>query len=211
MVSSLSSLHIRIISNAHAAQKALKDLFQLGGRARDAILQQAPIRTAEKHLRRAVRNYNKWAVKDGQLDDDPHALSLFDLVCMSKETSAAVLQDRMLRKLGKLAARWREAFNADATSSPSRSTDSYNEQPQDIPTLYGIIASHTIMAIVSYDPMAAQPALRTVAIFDFGQEDYDVWNCLAIAIMIIHCRNRMRELQDFLPEPAEKIEDDPDI
>lgn len=67
------------------------------------------------------------------------------------------------------------------------------------------------MAFVSYDPLAETPILRTVAMFDFGQEGYDVWNSLAIAIFIIHCRNRLMELQEWLPEPEEEpTESDPD-
>ncbi|KAF2473894.1 uncharacterized protein BDR25DRAFT_256894 [Lindgomyces ingoldianus] len=195
------------------AQKALKELFELGGRARDAILQKVEIRTAEDHLRRAVRKYNKWAVKDGGLENIWHSLSLFDIVSLSKDTSPAILQEKMLHKLAKLAALWRDAFRARSTQPASESEDLETNcrDSQDLPTLYGIIASHTIMAIVSYDAMAANPSLRTVAIFDFGQEDYDVWNSLAIAIMVIHCRNRMRELQEFLPEPEAKAESDPDV
>lgn len=86
----------------------------------------------------------------------------------------------------------------------------YGSSPE-VPTLYGVISSHTIMAFVSYDVHAATPSLRTVAMFDFGQEGYDVWNSLAIAIFVIHCRNRMMELQDSLPRLEEASTDsDPD-
>ena len=87
--------------------------------------------------------------------------------------------------------------------------------PEEPPTLYGVIASHTVMAFVSYVvPTTAHPkgSLRTIAIFDFGgDEGFDVWNSFAIAIFVIHCRNRMKEMQDFLPKPVVVLERDPDL
>jgi hypothetical protein len=80
-----------------------------------------------------------------------------------------------------------------------------------VPTLYGVVTSHTVMAFVAYDPTAEKPVLWTLAIFDFGQEGYDVWNAIAIAIFCIHCRNRMIELLEFLPEFDEEKEADPDL
>lgn len=116
----------------------------------------------------------------------------------------------MLKKLGKLHALWRDALYTHAmniaTGSPA---------PEDPPTLYGVIASYTVMAFVSYVPPTQSkngtPTLRTVAMFNFGEEGYDVWNSLAIAIFVIHCRNRMKQLRAFLPEPLPVIEEDPDL
>lgn len=86
---------------------------------------------------------------------------------------------------------------------------------EELPTLYGVIASHTVMAFVSYVlPTSSSPkgSLRTVAIFDFGgDEGFDVWNSFAIAIFVIHCRNRMQELKEFLPEPVIGHHHDPDL
>ena len=99
-----------------------------------------------------------------------------------------------------------------------------------LPTLYGIIISHTVVAVVAYDPNSlttysslspsqptatlkptttanttlvslphsptslVPPCLRTISFFDFGAERYDVWNALALAIVVLHCRNALLEL-----------------
>lgn len=187
----------------------------LGGRTRDAVRLDAPVRTAEYHICRATEAYYKWAVKDGCVDHLANELSLFETIHMPKDVHSSILQDQMLHKLEKLATKWKEALEAgisrDNDGHKGKAPLAYASAP-DVPTLYGVIASHTIMAFVSYDPQAATPSLRTVAIFDFGKDGYDVWNCLAIAIFVIHCRNRLMELEEFLPEPSYEVdgEFDPD-
>lgn len=84
----------------------------------------------------------------------------------------------------------------------------------EVPTLYGVTASHTVMAFVSYAPSTEDkevPQLRLIAMFDFGKEGYDVWHALAVAIFITHCRNRMMQLKEVLPQPELPAEDDPDL
>jgi len=169
----------------------------------------APIRTAEWHISRAVSVYNKWALKDGDVND-PWSLPLFKIVSGTKDVPTTRLQDKMLYKLGKLADQWCDALklHSSVEGGEGGTNDSRNSQDTAVekdfirepPTLYGVIASHTIMGFVSYDIMDPNPSLRTVAIFDFSREDYDVWNGMAVAIFIIHCRNRMMELKDDLPQ-----------
>lgn len=192
-------------------------MLQVGARARDAILTKAPHRTAEFHIGRAVSVYNKWAIKDGDVHHSWN-LPLFEIVTGTKAVPTMVLQDKMLRKLGKLADRWCDALQihssvegGEGSTSSSQDTALEPDFIRQPPTLYGLIASHTIMGIVSYDTMDQNPQLRTVAIFDFSREDYDVWNGMAVAIFVIHCRNRMMELKDDLPQySSSDFSDDPD-
>ncbi|KAF2873720.1 hypothetical protein BDV95DRAFT_489426 [Massariosphaeria phaeospora] len=186
------------------AQKAISDIFNIGPRARDAVLTRAPIRTPEFHIHRGIQQYEQWALRDGRLEDVWGNLSVFQIVSARKDTAPALVEQKMVRKLRKLANQWRDAFNVQEPSSSDASAP-------DLPTLYGVITSHTIMAFVSYDMNAIAPSLRTVAMFDFGQEGYDVWNSLAIAIFVIHCRNRLTDLKDFLPRSQLPTESDRDL
>jgi hypothetical protein len=201
------------------AYKALEELLGLGGRVRDAVLQKSKVRTAERHTRHAVLKYNKWALRDGKVDNMWNNISLFDIASVAKHVPATIAEAKMLRKLGKRAEQWREAFeerrrqDEQLKDELSGSIDGEYEAGPDLPTLYGVVACHTIMAFVSYDVHAATPLLRTVAMFDLGQEGYDVWNSLAIAIFVIHCRNRLIQLRDSVPvvEPEKTTtESDPD-
>jgi hypothetical protein len=176
------------------------------------VLTNAPLRTPEYHIRRSVKRYNQWATKDSDVTHVWNDLWLFDTVTCDKYTPSYVAEQRMIRKLGKLHDRWNEAF--DTYDKENSSQPNYVAAPEETPTLYGVIASHTVMAFVSYvAPTEAQTkaSLRMIAMFDFSEEGYDVWNSLAIAIFIVHCRNRMKQLKEFLPEPAVLYPSDPDL
>ena len=183
-------------------------LLNVGGLTRDAILTRAPRRTAERHILGAVKEYSQWAMRDSAMRNTYDNLHIFDLIACDKNTPSYVAEQRMIRKLHKLHRRWEEAMlDHDATGLVAA--------PEDLPTLYGVIASHTVMAFVSYVlPTSSNPrgSLRTVAIFDFGgDEGFDVWNSFAIAIFVIHCRNRMQDFKEFLPEPVLIHQRDPDL
>jgi hypothetical protein len=139
-------------------------------------------------------------------------LSLFQVHICPKSVSPKTLEAKAIHSLGKLAARWRDAFRDRVAQNyrDDKCPSEYGTVPE-IPTLYGVLASHTIMAFVSYDVLALKPSLRTIAMFDFGEEGYDVWNSFAIAIFVVHCRNRMIELEEFLPYAEPRKEEDPDL
>ncbi|KAF2645565.1 hypothetical protein P280DRAFT_465381 [Massarina eburnea CBS 473.64] len=185
--------------NDFRAKHALEELFKLGGFARDAVMTKAPIRTPEYHIRKAVQKYNRWAMKDADMASTWQDISLFEIVITDKFTRAQVAEKKMIDKLAKLQDLWIEAFETRGTGGE---TDP--DFPEELPTVYGVIASYTIMAFVSYvapTELDGKPFLRTIAMFDFSQPGFDVWNSLAVSIFIIHCRNRMKQLREFLPEP----------
>ena len=70
-----------------------------------------------------------------------------------------------------------------------------------------------------YDPDAAEPDLKTVSIHDMKSKDYDVWNALALAILVCHLRNVQISIADdtglgkksATPRKRKaKVDDDPD-
>ncbi|KAF1924299.1 uncharacterized protein M421DRAFT_424937 [Didymella exigua CBS 183.55] len=193
------------------AQLALSPLLDLGAYVRDSIVIRAPRRQPQYHVKRALTKYTSWAMKDGNVDAHWSTLPLFETVTVSKDVPSTVLESRTLAKLGALHSRWESALAARATTSSFTSSSSTSLE---VPTLYGVSASHTIMAFVSYLPLSKEnraPGLRLIAMFDFGKEGFDVWNALAAAIFVVHCRNRMVQLREYLPEPEVRVEDDPDV
>lgn len=114
----------------------------------------------------------------------------------------------MIEKLGRLHELWHDALQIEQAEQRGDTI------VPEVPTLYGITASHSVMAFVSYAPPTEtkeQPQLRLIAMFDFAKEGYDVWNSLAMAIFVIHCRNRMMQLTECLSEPEVSAEEDPDL
>ena len=146
-------------------------------------------------------------MRDGGLQHTWKDLNVFDTVCCDMNTPSYLAEQKMVRKLHKLHERWDdEILTHDKYGMPA---------PEELPTLYGVIASHTVMGFVSYVlPTAANPkgSLRTVAIFDFGDDEgFDVWNSFAIAIFAIHCRDMMQLWKEFLPLPIVVHQRDPDL
>ena len=147
-------------------------------------------------------------MKDGEIDHIWPELPLFEIVTWGYDVHSSDGEKRMIKKLNNLHARWRKALQTQTAE------DRLTSVVPDVPTLHGVTASHTVMAFVSYAPPTEehdQPQLRLIAMFDFGKEGYDVWNSLAIAIFVIHCRNRMMQLKECLPEPEPSTEEDPDL
>jgi hypothetical protein len=147
-------------------------------------------------------------MKDGEVDHIWPDLPLFKTVTWPKNIHSTVGEREMIQKLGDLHDQWYDALRIqEAEARP-------NTVVPEVPTLYGVTASHTVMAFVSYAPPREEKEeaqLRLIAMFDFGKEGYDVWHALAIAIFITHCRNRMMQLKDILPEPEHLTEEDPDL
>ncbi|KNG47061.1 hypothetical protein DDE82_001181 [Stemphylium lycopersici] len=191
----------------YAAQNALNRLFDLGGFVRDAWHTRAK-RTPAFQIGKAVMSYTKWAMKDGRVDHIWSRLPLFQTVTFSRHVHPSVGEEKMIEKLGRLHELWHAALQIDEAEQRGDSV------VPEVPTLYGITASHSVMAFVSYAPAneeREQPQLRLIAMFDFSKEGYDVWNSLAIAIFVIHCRNRMMQLSECLSDSETSTEEDPDL
>ncbi|KAG9194658.1 hypothetical protein G6011_04693 [Alternaria panax] len=191
----------------HSAQYALEKLFDLGSVCRDAWHTRTK-RAPHFQIGKAVKAYTKWAMKDGGVEHLWSQLPLFQTVTFSKHVHPAVGERNMIEKLDRLHNMWYDALRID------EATDRGDSTVPEVPTLYGITATHTVMAFVSYAPPTKkneQPSVRLIAMYDFMQEGCDVWNSLAISIFIIHCRNRMMQLREWLPEPEVTTEEDPDL
>jgi hypothetical protein len=148
------------------------------------------------------------AMKDGEVDQLWSELPLFKAVTWSKNVHSSIGEHEMLEKLGDLHNQWYDALGIEEAQ------DRRDTVVPEVPTLYGITASHTVMAFVSYAAPTEEkgrPQLRLIVMFDFGKEGYDVWNSLAVAIFVTHCRNRMMQLREYLPEPGLSSEEDPDL
>ena len=166
---------------------ALEKLFDLGGWVRDRVFLKGRIKP-EQQVRKMLKAFVQWAEKDSGLNLKT-AIPLLEMEMKPADTDANILQENARRKLASLAARYREAFRIlqSIESSPGSRTSTQLSYP--IPTLYAIVASHTLIALVAYNPEDAEPDVKSVAFFDMKDKDYDVWNALALAIIVCHCRN----------------------
>lgn len=199
---------------AHAfGIKALNKLLELGGRARDCLI--TNYQPPELRIKKTLEGYIKWANRDADFDTKT-AISLLAITIGAAETPASVLQENARRRLARLHTLYEEAFHAQHSieNTPSSTSTPLSYQ---VPQLYAIIASHTVIALVAYRPdLVNEEQVKPVAHFDMKDKDYDVWNALAIAILVCHLRNVQVRIADetglgFTVRGTEVKEDDPDL
>jgi hypothetical protein len=205
------------IFNQHfRAEKALEKLLELGGQVRDSDIVSSRTRP-EMQIRRMVEVYQKWAALDSGLD--PHtAIPLIALEAKPAGYSVTELHQNANRKLERLAARYRTAFRVLESTENSPASKASTQYSYPVPTLYAIVASHTLIALMAYKPEDPTPDAKPVAFFDMTNSNYDVWNALALAIMVCHARNvQVRIAEDTglgVQVPGRKhraVSEDPDL
>ncbi|KAK5135269.1 hypothetical protein LTR08_005371 [Meristemomyces frigidus] len=189
-LSSLRGAHYKAIV-------ALNKLLEIGGRVRDCVLVDGNL-TPEQQVRRSLRLFIKWALADAELDPAT-TIPVLALSIAPADTPAAELQESARRKMARLHARYEAAFRVAEsieptthplpTSTPETATTT-TLIAHPIPQLYALIASHTFVALMAYRPdLADEGQVKLVSHFDLGARGYDVWNALALAIVVCQARN----------------------
>lgn len=184
--------------------RALVKLFEIGPRARGQAWRDDANSTPERQVDRYLKEYMKWTDREADLNKRT-AIPIIALVIGSPKATVPVLQETARRHLAKLATKYQNAYSALPSSAQ-----------YEISQLYALIASNTVVALVAYRPDTPEQSVRTVAYFDLGVVEYDVWNAFALAIIMCHARNvRMRIAAETgvglkIPGMEEPV-DDPDL
>lgn len=177
------------------AEKALEKLFDLGGLVRDSLSDSTPTRP-HRQIRQSIEAYQKWAALDSDLDPDT-VIPVLTLVVRPGDIPASDLHEIANQKLDKIAARYRKAFRVLQSTEASPVSKASSQYSYSIPTLYAIVASHALIAVMAYRPEDETPDAKPIAFFDMKESNYDVWNSLALAITVCHARNvQMRIAED---------------
>lgn len=165
-----------------------------------------------------IKQYAKMAYKDAGLERDvrkKHIPELFTFASAIYGTEMEVLEYMILQKLRRRAAQVldllritkatpSEAVDAAASSIDGRPPTLFAHGGQyylyEPPTIYGFVNLKTVCALVAYEPLGTTITLRQIAVFELHKDVYDVWNCIALALVVIWCRDIMLDLQEVLPE-----------
>ncbi|KAK5118237.1 hypothetical protein LTR85_008217 [Meristemomyces frigidus] len=194
---------------------ALNKLLELGGRVRDRVLLDGRV-TPEQQVRISLQLYTKWANADAGLDQNT-AIPILALEMQPADTDPRELQERVRRKMARLHARYEEVFRVRRSIETTPSSAS-TKLSYPVPQLYAIIASHTFIALMAYRPeLVAEGQIKLVSHFNMEDKNYDVWNALALAIIVCHARNmQMRIAEETglgVKQQGGEVEpeDDPDL
>lgn len=70
--------------------------------------------------------------------------------------------------------------------------DSYIMPP---PTVWGLVVLQEVAAIVAYQPLSAgKDKLLPIAFFHLRNALYTEWNTVAIALLVVYCRQRLLDM-----------------
>ena len=189
-------------SNPHRAAKELEKLFELGGWVRDRVYLKGRI-TPEVQVTRAFNTYTKYIESDAGMTGKG-AVPMVVVEAVPAGTEPATIEQNARTKLARLANRHREALKAGESvgDAQSQSANKGPNEAEQIPTLYALVASHTILALIAYRPQDEREvtqedgtvvreaaSARSLAFFNMARKGYDVWNGLALAIIACHLRN----------------------
>ena len=108
---------------------------------------------------------------------------------------------------------WRIHPSVEESGHTKKEDDTVKEDEyeHDLPTLYGIVVAHTVVAFVTHTADTPDEPVRSIAVFDFSDAGYDVWNAFAVAILVVIVRNYLMDLQKIEGRAAEeKKRSDPD-
>lgn len=197
---------------------AITKFLEMAPRVRDnsrpdghTFYKRRPEGLVEEH----VKQYAKMVYKDAGLERDVrkrHIPTLFTFASAMYGTEPHVLEAKIRRKLRRRASRVLSLLRitkntpisaieaAKSAQSPTLFRHNGEYYLYEPPTLYGIVTAQTVSALVAYEPLGDSGCIRQMAFFHLSKDAFDVWNCIALALMVIWCRNHMLNMQDILPE-----------
>jgi hypothetical protein len=160
-------------------------------------------------LYRGVQSFWKWAKYDSGLTEEEDIPNLV-VVSGDRSTSTGKLKMSMQRSAERLAARFEQVLQEDGDLETGKNPQ--GGRARKIPTIYGLVASHTVFAIVSYSAYRNEDdCLRTIGVYNYADMPMDVWNSIAIMCLVVHCRDKLVEFWDPLPEKKLDAEADTEV
>ncbi|MCJ1229027.1 hypothetical protein MMC12_005691 [Toensbergia leucococca] len=197
------------------AIKALDRLTSLGTRIRD---QEACKLRPEPLMHREIALYQKWSEQDASFEYLSFIPALAIVSARPGETTQSIA-NRIEKRLHALGRRYR-ARNLVRRPSVACIDEEQNvciedaeemEQClQQLPTLYGIVITGSTVGFVSYDARVPGKKTQTVGLAHFNNEIQDVWNALAVAIVVCWAREIVQDICPPWPSRTPSLGSDVD-
>ncbi|KAL9609408.1 MAG: hypothetical protein Q9167_005832 [Letrouitia subvulpina] len=169
-----------------SASVALQSLFDLPGRVRDRVAREL---SPEEPLRRELLAYYKWTIKDAELARTPH-IPVVAIGTAAEHESVASIVGRVTDQLHELGRQYNQLFYSHTDE------DGVQQFKHELPTLYGIVITYTVVSFVTYDARFPEKQVQSMGTYDFSQTGGTVWHALAVSIYLIKARNYLVELDE---------------
>ncbi|KAL4931519.1 uncharacterized protein BDV17DRAFT_238958 [Aspergillus undulatus] len=186
-------------STTFHAIKTLGTLLSLSGRVRDfSVVRDCGFvgRRPEIVIKQTIVKYIRWALFDVDLEIGRESTPIHIIHAQRKHETVHHALERLNKRLKKLAIRHQAALAETFGTSIGDPEGKYEP-----PLLIGFLICGPVVAIVTFDlelmkgtPEDEELDGKFFSQFDFSERGQDLWNSLAVAIVVMHIRNMMVQL-----------------
>jgi hypothetical protein len=165
------------------AIRAFQELLKICGNVRDYcnILDIDP----GIYIKKSIEKYLRWALSDAGVRFKPDTTPVNVIYCKRENEMSKEAFDKVATTLKKLSDSWQSQLTAP-------------DGEEAWPALIGLVLCGPVLSVISLDtnpnPQTLTQGLKFLGHFDLADFDNDVWNTLAVAIIVMHIRRTVSKL-----------------
>ncbi|EKV15545.1 hypothetical protein PDIG_25380 [Penicillium digitatum PHI26] len=166
------------------AIRAFQELLKICGNVRDYcnILDIGP----GIYIKKSIEKYLRWALNDAGVRVQPDTPHVHVIYCQHQDEEPKEAFSKVAETLEKLSNTWQSLLAA----------------PHDVeaawPALMGLVLCGPVLSAISLDtnpyPQTQTQGIKFLGHFDLSDFDNDVWNTLAVAMIVMHIKRTLTKL-----------------
>ena len=183
-------------TDSTAGAKALNALVQAGIWARE---RRKRGQDAAFLLAKGINSYIKWSVHDAKWKKEEY-IPLIVINPARKNEKLKIADARGQRRVRKIAQQYKDLWDRKESNFSTP-----------LPTIFHVFIAGTVMGFEGYNSSAEVPEFRSIFLTDWRQLGHDIWNAMAVAILVEQCRAWLAEVNPRRPDFVDRPETDQDL
>ncbi|KGO77666.1 hypothetical protein PITC_074920 [Penicillium italicum] len=166
------------------AIRAFQELLKICGNVRDYcnILDIGP----GIYIKKSIEKYLRWALSDAGVRVQPDTPPVHIIYCQNQDEEPKEAFSKVAKTLEKLSSTWQSLLAAPHDSEAAW------------PAMMGLVLCGPVLSVISLDtnpsPQTQTQGIKFLGHFDLSDFDNDVWNTLAVAIIVMHIKRTVTKL-----------------
>ncbi|KGO69147.1 hypothetical protein PEX1_005900 [Penicillium expansum] len=166
------------------AIRAFQELLKICGNVRDYcnILDIGP----GIYIKKSIEKYLRWALSDAGVRVQPETPPVHIIYCQNQDEEPKEAFSKVAKTLEKLSNTWQSLLAAPHDGEAAW------------PALMGLVLCGPVLSVISLDtnpnPQTQTQGIKFLGHFDLSDFDNDVWNTLAVAIIVMHIKRTVTKL-----------------
>ncbi|CAI7615547.1 hypothetical protein PCG10_000205 [Penicillium crustosum] len=166
------------------AIRAFQEILKICGNVRDYcnILDIGP----GIYIKKSIEKYLRWALSDAGVRVQPDTPPVHIIYCQNQDEEPKEAFNKVAKAFEKLSNAWQSLL-----ATPDDSEVAW-------PALIGLVLCGPVLSVISLDtnphPQTLTQGIKFLGHFDLSDFDNDVWNTLAVAIIVMHIKRTVTKL-----------------